>query len=57
MDPVSILEQWVSPVTDPLKEFQAQIESLSSVHQNSVNNFQGIMEDLTDSDYFTGDAA
>ena len=60
MDPVSILKSWLEPVTGPLQEFSSQVESLASINQNSVNTFNTLVNDLTDSylpDAFTGPAA
>jgi hypothetical protein len=60
MDPISILEQWVSPITEPLREFRAQIESLANIHYRSANTFQNLINDLTNpgaADSFKGKGA
>jgi hypothetical protein len=60
MDPVSMLEQWLAPITDPLQAFRSQVQEISTIHQNSVTTFQNQVNELTDtssSDAMTGPAA
>jgi len=57
---LEILEQWVKPLTGPLQDFLNETQVLASTHQSSVNSFNNLVQDLTDTnaaDAFTGDAA
>lgn len=60
MDPVSILEQWLDPITGPLKDFRAQITDLADTHQSTLTSFNNLVNDLTNpatDDAFTGPGA
>ncbi len=60
MGALEILEQWVKPLTGPLQDFLNETQVLASTHQSSVNSFNNLVQDLTDTnaaDAFTGDAA
>lgn len=60
MDPVSLLENWLAPITNPLKDFRSQIEEISNIHQSSINTFQNQVNTLTDTsspDAMTGPGA
>jgi len=57
---LEVLEQWVKPLTGPLEDFLNETQVLASTHQTSVNSFNNLVQDLTDTnvaDAFTGDAA
>ncbi|MEO6888433.1 MAG: hypothetical protein ABI324_05490, partial [Ktedonobacteraceae bacterium] len=60
MGAIEILEQWVEPITGPLKDFRSATEELATNHQSSVARFQSIVDDLTNpagTDAFVGDGA
>jgi hypothetical protein len=60
MDAAAILEKWVSPLTEPLRDFRSTTQLLANNHQSSVANFQQYLQELTDTssgDAFTGQAA
>ncbi|MDQ2716562.1 MAG: hypothetical protein M3Z08_16780 [Chloroflexota bacterium] len=60
MSALDILEQWVAPITGPLKDFRSATEELATNHQTSVTKFQSIVDDLTNpagTDAFVGDGA
>ncbi len=39
MGAIEILEQWVEPITGPLKDFRSATEELATNHQSSVARF------------------
>lgn len=44
---LDIIENWLSPITDPLSELSGHLDMMQQTHLDSLNDFQAFMSDLT----------
>ncbi|HEY1349879.1 MAG TPA: hypothetical protein VGF67_09665 [Ktedonobacteraceae bacterium] len=47
MSVLDVVENWLSPITDPLKELPGHLDMMQQTHLNSLADFQSFMSDIT----------